>query len=132
MDYYEIHELMDGSVRTISLNGETWWVAIDVCNFFQDKNYLRSINMMHGKYQKLVDIGADGETRYVTVVSEAGLYCLLMCIKPYEQYDQPFRDRMITLDDFQFWVEYEVLPEILEDRYYLDDDTKFWISMYIT
>jgi hypothetical protein len=94
---YEDHE-----VRTVLIDGETWWVAIDVCaaldlDVKQIKKHLSKLDDDEKGRTKITTLGGMQET---SIINEPGLYGLV------------FNSRKPGAKDFKRWVKHEVLPAI--------------------
>lgn len=89
------------AVRVVSVDGEPWFVAGDVC-FVLGYSNSRDATAKHVRdHQKRVSrIATPSGEQAATVVSEGGLYRLMM------------RARTALADEFQDWVTDEVLPTL--------------------
>jgi len=110
----------DSSIRVIQIDGEPWFVVADVCKALQvhmnSNGYanvtsaLRAVNsdeVMLDRIQRM-----DNKRRRVKLVSESGLYKLIM------RSDKP------EARSFQDWVTGTVLPAIRKDGMYVKDEEK--------
>lgn len=89
---YKEHE-----VRTVEIDGGTWWVAKDVCDILEIQNTTQAIQVLDEDERAMYYIGRQGEAN---IVSEAGLYKLI------------FNSRKAEAKEFTRWVTHEVLPAI--------------------
>lgn len=88
-------------VRVVMQNGEPWFVAKDVCNILEIKNSRDTLNKCLDEDERGVDnIYTPGGNQEMTIVSEAGLYSLIL------------RSRKPEAKAFKRWVTHEVLPSI--------------------
>lgn len=86
------------SIRTIEREGELWWVAADVLTVLDlDRKALERLDDDEKGVNSIHTLGGQQE---MTVISEAGLYSLIMC------------SRKPEAKAFKRWVTHEVLPSI--------------------
>ena len=102
-----------GQCRFVTINGEPWFVAADLCRALEIKQPARALSRLDDDEKSDVNIshtrsknGAT-QTRKVLVVSEPGLYRLI------------FTSRKAEARQFQRWVCHEVLPSIRKYGYYV-------------
>jgi prophage antirepressor-like protein len=104
------------SVRTVTIKGEPWWVAADVCAVLEIENSRHAISRLEKDDVALADIiDSMGRRQKATVINEPGLYELL--IRSDKAQARPFRR----------WVTKEVLPEIRRTGRY-SKDVSPWLS----
>ena len=95
-------------VRIVEKGGEPWFVARDVCNILEIKNCRDTLNKCLDEDERGVDIiYTPGGNQEMTIVSEAGLYSLIL------------RSRKPEAKAFKRWVTHEVLPSIRKTGAYL-------------
>lgn len=88
-------------VRVIWLRGDPWWVAMDVCAVLGLVNVPQAMSRLRPQQVCLADVlAADHKMRQTNVISEAGLYRLIM------------RSDKEVADRFQDWLAEEVLPAL--------------------
>lgn len=90
-------------VRTIEIDGETWFVAKDVCDILEIVNHRDTMAKCLDEDEKRVSpisTPSNGGYSDVTLISEAGLYTLLM------------RSNKPEAKPFRRWVTHDVLPTI--------------------
>lgn len=88
-------------VRIVSIDGEPWFVAADVCYVLGYSNARDAVAKHVRDSQRGVSrIATPSADQDMTVINEGGLYRLLM------------RARTVLADEFQDWVTDEVLPSI--------------------
>jgi anti-repressor protein len=97
-------------VRTLERDGETWWVAKDVCDILGIENARDAIANFPENERSTVAI-SDGTSPLggnpnVNIVNEQGLYRLV------------FKSRKPEAERFKTWVFTEVLPSIRKKGYY--------------
>ena len=93
--YAEAREL-----RTVSINGEPWFVANDVAAILELGNMHSSLALLDEDERGLHTVDTLGGQQSVTIVSEAGLYSLIL------------RSRKAEAKAFKRWITHTVLPEI--------------------
>lgn len=91
-------------VRTVTINGETWFVAADVLAILDlDRTALRRLD---DDEMGVDSIHTPGGTQQFTIVSEAGLYSLIL------------GSRKPEAKQFKRWITHVVLPEIRQTGSY--------------
>ena len=89
-------------------SGNPWFVAKDVCDVLEIKNSRDTLNKCLDEDERGVDIiYTPGGNQEMTIVSEAGLYSLIL------------RSRKPEAKAFKRWVTHEVLPSIRKTGAYL-------------
>lgn len=90
-----------GSVRTITVDGEPYFVGIDVADKLEYQNGSRDINTHVDECDRKVISLFDGkQNRKTTIINESGFYSLV------------FQSKMKKAKEFKHWVTSEVLPSI--------------------
>ena len=89
----------------IDEDGNTWWVAVDVCLLLGLGNSRQALSRLDDDEKMAVvinDTSSNGvsQRRRVSVVNESGLYALI------------FSSRKPEAKEFKRWVTHEVLPSI--------------------
>lgn len=98
-----------GSVRTMTINGEPWFVAADVCNALGiDPTSTRRLDDDEKNTLRLTQ-GIPGNPN-VTVVNEPGLYTLVL------------GSRKPEAKAFKRWITHEVIPDIRQYGMYATND----------
>jgi prophage antirepressor-like protein len=89
------------SIRVISMNGDPWFVAQDVCNILDLGNVSKACNPLKDREKNTITL-SDGIAGNPTtlIISESGLYRLTM------------KSRKPQAEPFQDWVCEEILPSI--------------------
>lgn len=96
-----------GSIRTVILNGEPWFVAKDVCDILGVQNPSDAINKQLEDFERArFNLGRQGEAN---IISESGFYTLVL------------RSRKPIAKPFRIWVTSEVLPTIRKTGKYVAD-----------
>ena len=100
------------TVRTVTRDGETWFVAADICAVLQHSNPTRAVERLDDDERGLTTIQAHpGNDQIVNVVSESGLYALI------------FSSRKPEAKVFRRWVTGVVIPSIRRTGAYRLDGT---------
>lgn len=110
-----------GAVRAVTLEGEPWFVAADVCRALGIGNSRDATNKLDDDEKMTVDLtdshsGKRGGAQMITVVNEPGLYALVLS------------SRKPEAKAFKRWITHEVIPSIRKTGGYIagqetmDDD----------
>lgn len=115
-----------GTVRTITVDNEPWFVGKDVCEVFGDTNYRRSLATLDEDEKGVSQMTTPGGIQNMTIINESGLYTLLFNMQPQKakgvsQNEQAINDRIEKLKRFKYWVTHEVLPSIRKHGIYATD-----------
>lgn len=89
-----------GAVRVVDVNGEPWFVAKDVCECLELGNPRTSIALLDEDEKGVHTMDTPGGQQEMSIVSEAGLYSLIL------------RSRKPEAKAFKRWITHEVLPSI--------------------
>ena len=89
-----------GAVRVVDVNGEPWFVARDVCECLELGNPRTSIALLDEDEKGVHTMDTPGGAQEMSIVSEAGLYSLIL------------RSRKPEAKAFKRWITHEVLPSI--------------------
>ena len=118
MDNIEVFQNKEfGSIRTMSISSEIWFVGKDVCEAFGDTNYRRSLSNIDDSDKGVSQINTPGGKQNMVIINESGLYSLLFQMQPQKakgvsQNDSLIQERIEKLHRFKRWVTSEVLPTI--------------------
>lgn len=94
-----------GTIRTVMLNGEPWFVAKDVCDILGVQNPSDALNKQLEDFERArFNLGRQGEAN---IISESGFYTLVL------------RSRKPIAKPFRIWVTSEVLPAIRKTGKYV-------------
>lgn len=140
MDELQIFSYEGKDVRTIQRDGETWWVAKDVCDVFGETNRNRAMQALDEDEKGYTQMTTPGGIQRFAVVNEAGLYALLFAMQPTKARgvsDEYIADREQKLRSFKRWVTHEVLPTIRKHGAYITtskleeimNDPDAWIKL---
>jgi prophage antirepressor-like protein len=93
-------------IRTVTLDGDPWWVAADVCEVLgTDTSNLSKV--LEEDERRPYSIRTSGGVRQATVISEPGLYSLIL------------RSRKPEAREFKRWITHTVIPAIRKTGGYL-------------
>lgn len=110
MDEIRIFENPEfGSVRTVEVNGEPYFVATDICNALNLSNTTVALDRLDADEKSKLNLGLSGGA--TNCVNECGLYTLIMA------------SRKPTAKEFKRWVTHEVLPSIRKHGAYMTEQT---------
>ncbi|ACV62713.1 prophage antirepressor [Desulfofarcimen acetoxidans DSM 771] len=100
-------------VRTVLINGEPWFAAKDVCDILEISNSRHATSRLPERMKDTVVLSdAVGRTKEMTIISEPGLYKLVV------RSDKPEAEK------FTDWVVEEVLPSIRKTGTYSNRHTE--------
>lgn len=100
-----------GSVRTLTINDEPWFVGKDVAEILGYSNPLKAIRTHVDDEDKGVnDLVTPGGVQQITFINESGLYSLILSSK------------MPKAKQFKRWVTSEILPAIRKHGVYAVDE----------
>ena len=111
-----------GSIRTIKVNGEPWFVLKDVCEAFGETNYRRVASRLEDDEKGVSQITTPGGKQNMTIVNEAGLYSALFAMQPEKARsvdNEYIVKRQTQLRQFKRWVTHDVLPSIRKNGGYM-------------
>lgn len=99
-----------GTIRTVVIDGDPWFVAKDVCDILGTTNPTMAMDGLEEFERAKFNLGRQGEAN---IISESGFYTLVL------------RSRKAIAKPFRIWVTSEVLPAIRKTgRYTLPDTDK--------
>ena len=107
------------SVRTVTIGGEPWFVASDVCSVLDVTNTTQAMQALDDDERSMFNIGRQGQAN---VINESGLYTLILrCRDAVKKGSNPhaFRRRVTA----------EVLPSIRKAGAYIDSYNKMTTFM---
>jgi len=96
-----------GKVRTLNLNGEPWFVAVDVCSVLDLSNPTIAVSRLDEDERAKFNLGRQGDA---TIVNEPGLYTLVL------------GSRKPEAKAFKRWITHEVIPAIRKHSVYITDE----------
>ncbi|WP_025103965.1 phage antirepressor [Microbacterium paraoxydans] len=100
MSALEVFDYADRQVRTVTVDGEVWFVLADICGVLGVANVGNVAARLDEADIRQTDISSGGQRRAVTIVSESGMYEVVI------RSDKPEARR------FRWWVTHEVIPAI--------------------
>lgn len=100
-----------GSIRTLEIDGNPYFVGKDVTDILGYQNGSRDINRHVDDEDKLTErIVLSGQNREVIFINESGLYSLILSSK------------LPTAKQFKHWVTSDILPSIRKHGMYATDE----------
>lgn len=126
MNEIQIFNFNDNQVRVIEKDGEPWWVAKDVCDYFGDSNYRRQTAGLDEDEKGVSQINTPGGIQSMTVINESGLYSLLFAMQPEKARgvsDEYIVERQEKIQAFKRWVTHEVIPSVRKHGAYMTPET---------
>ena len=101
-----------GTVRTLTIDGEPYFVGKDVAEILGYSNTQKAIRDHVDDEDKLTErIVLSGQNREIIIINESGLYSLILSSK------------LPNAKKFKHWVTAEVLPSIRKHGAYMTDST---------
>jgi anti-repressor protein len=104
MNDLTIHNFKGWDVRTVIIDGDPWFVAVDVCNVLGLYNPSDAIKRLEFDEKSTIDL-AEGKPT-LNIISEAGLYSFIM------------RSEKSEAKAFRKWITHDVLPSIRKHGMY--------------
>lgn len=98
-------------VRTVTVNGEPWFVAKDVCTILELGNVGQAISRLDSDERSDVILNDGRQDRLQTAISETGLYSLIL------------GSRKPEAKQFKRWITHEVIPSIRKHGAYMTPET---------
>lgn len=99
-----------GEIRTITIDGEPWFVAADVCGALEIRNPTDAMRRLDADERTLVSIEGASNGLPVNAVNEPGLYTLIL------------GSRKPEAKAFKRWVTHDILPTIRKTGGYMTDE----------
>lgn len=96
-----------GNVRVVDVNGDSWFVAADVCKALELGNPTMALDRLDADERTLISIEGASNGLPVNMVNEAGLYSLVL------------GSRKPEAKAFKRWITHEVIPAIRKHGGYL-------------
>lgn len=107
MQVFEREEF--GQIRTVTRDGEPWFVAVDVCRALELSDTHKAVARLDDDEKGRNSIPTPGGLQDVTIVNEPGLYTLVL------------GSRKPEAKAFKRWITHEVLPSIRKTGVYAAD-----------
>ena len=89
-----------GDIRTVMLEGEPWFVAVDVCRALDIRNNRDALNRLDDDEKGVSLIDTPGGQQELTIINEPGLYSLVL------------GSRKPEAKAFKHWITHDVIPAI--------------------
>lgn len=102
-----VFEYGENKVRVVIKNGEPWFVARDVCDILKHTNSRVAVDRLDDDEKGVSKVYTPGGLQEMTVVSESGLYTLVLT------------SNLPEAKRFKKWVTSEVLPRIRKTGAYI-------------
>ncbi len=100
MSNLAIFDFNSNQVRVISIDGEPWFVAKDVCSVLEHSDVSMACQRLDDDEKLVQTLFVSGQNRDVVLVSESGLYSLVLT------------SRKPQAKEFKRWLTHEVIPSI--------------------
>jgi len=94
-------------LRVVERDGETWFVAADVCRALGLSDPAQSLRYLDDDEKGLFSKQTPGGPQSVSIISESGLYSLIL------------RSRKPEAKPFRRWVTHDILPSIAKHGAYM-------------
>ena len=124
----EIHlfNFQNNWVRIAKINGEPWFIAKDICDYFGDTNRNRTMSVLSENQKGYTQMTTPGGMQSMAIVSEAGLYAMLFAMQPEKGRgitEEYIAERQNKINAFKDWVFEQVLPTIRKHGAYMTPET---------
>lgn len=96
-----------GTIRTTTINGEPWFVAVDVCKALEIQNNRDAISRLDADEKGVASTDTLGGKQELTIVNEPGLYALVL------------GSRKPEAKAFKRWITHDVIPTIRKHGAYM-------------
>jgi len=122
----------DYPVRILEQDGNPWFVAKDVCQYFGDTDHKRSVSRLDPDEIRKAEIqDSMGRKQTATIVNEPGLYHLLFNYQPEQARSKDggariaprLLKRVEKIYAFKRWVTHEVIPSIRKNGAYVQPNS---------
>lgn len=100
-----------GAIRTITINGDPWFVLADVCKVLEISTPAKVSARLEDDEKGMTSIHTLGGEQKVTIINESGLYSVIL------RSDKP------QAKPFRKWVTSEILPSIRKHGAYMTEKT---------
>ena len=89
-----------GKIRTLTIDGEPWFVAEDVCKALELGNPSMTVERLDADEKGISSIDTLGGKQRMAIINEPGLYSVILC------------SRKPEAKAFKRWITHEVIPAI--------------------
>ena len=96
-----------GAVRAVTLEGEPWFVAADVCRALGLGNSRQTLSYLDDDEKGVITSDTLGGKQEMSTINEPGLYSLIL------------RSRKPEAKAFKRWITHEVIPAIRKTDSYI-------------
>lgn len=93
-------------VRSVTIDGDLWWVGRDVCAALEISKPENSLALLDEDEKATHSVGTLGGDQSVTIINEPGLYSLIL------------RSRKPQAKAFKRWITHDVIPSIRKQGRY--------------
>ena len=104
-----------GEIRTMTIEGEPWFVAADVCRALDLSNPTIATNRLDEDERAKFNLGRQGDG---TIINESGLYSLVL------------GSRKPEAKTFKRWITHDIIPTIRKTGGYVNDTAQFVESYF--
>ena len=118
MNDISLFDYQGHKVRTVSIDGNIWFVAKDVCDVLGLSNSRDAVSRLADEDKMCTKIrDVLGQFQSMTIISEPGFYDLISV------------SRKPEAKAFKYWVSHEVLPSIRKQGLYID---RIFVELCVT
>ena len=110
MNDIQIFNYEGNQVRTVDIDSEPWFVAMDVCEVLELDDTGRATARLDADELTRIKIVSGGQSREMITVNEPGLYALIL------------GSRKPQAKAFKRWITHEVIPSIRKHGVYATDE----------
>lgn len=89
-----------GKIRTLTIDGEPWFVAADVCKALELGNPSMTVERLDADEKGISSVDTLGGKQRMAIINEPGLYSVILC------------SRKPEAKAFKRWITHEVIPAI--------------------
>lgn len=104
-----------GEIRTMTIEGEPWFVAADVCRALDLSNPTIATSRLDEDERAKFNLGRQGDG---TIINESGLYSLVL------------GSRKPEAKAFKRWITHDIIPTIRKTGGYVNDTARFIDSYF--
>ena len=99
-----------GQVRTVTKDGEPWFVAADVCRALEVGRTWNALQRLDSDEKDAISISTPGGQQEMSIINEPGLYTLVL------------GSRKPEAKAFKRWVTHDVLPALRKHGMYVQEE----------
>lgn len=107
-----------GEIRTMTIEGEPWFVAADVCRALEIGNPSMAVERLDDDEKGISTIDTLGGKQRMTTINEPGLYSLVLS------------SRKPEAKAFKRWITHDIIPTIRKTGGYVNDTAQFVESYF--